>query len=144
MRRLGAALAVVALSLAACGSLSSGSGTPDPTLAFCPALETYAKSLATLEAVSETNSVEEYTKAVADAKVALAALVAVAGPFAGAQLNTLQSAQQDLEAAAADLPPTATPADAELALSDELQAVITQAAGTHNAICNTRPTPSSK
>ena len=104
MRRLVAVLAAVAFALAACGASSSGSATPDPTLAFCPALDTYAKSLATLEAVAETNSVEDYTKALANAKVALAALRAVAGPFAGAQIDTLQTAQLQLEAAAADAP----------------------------------------
>ena len=142
MRRLVAVLAAVAFALAACGASSSGSATPDPTLAFCPALDTYAKSLATLEAVAETNSVEDYTKALANAKVALAALRAVAGPFAGAQIDTLQTAQLQLEAAAAALPPNVTPAATELALQDPLQNVIAQAVLTYNAICNTNPTPS--
>ena len=103
MRRLIAALAIVVLSLAACGGSSSGSATPDPAIAFCPALDTYAKSLAKLDAMVATATTEEYTKAVTDAKVALVALVAVAGPFAGAQIDTLQTAQQQLEAAADDL-----------------------------------------
>ena len=92
--------------------------------------------------VAETNSVEDYTKALADAKVALAALKVVAGPFAGAQIDTLQTAQQQLEAAAAELPAGATPADAEAALEDPLQNVIAQGVLTYNAICNTNPTPS--
>lgn len=143
MKRLGAALAVVALALAACGASSSGSATPDPALAFCPALETYATSLTALDAMVATSTVDEYKKAAADARTAHLALVAVAAPFAGAQLNTLQSAQADLDAAVAELDADATPADAEAALQDPLQAVIGQAVGTHNAICNTRPTPSS-
>ena len=142
MTRLVAALAVVTLMLAACGGASSGSATPDPTLAFCPALDTYAKSLATLDAVAETDSVDDYTKALAAAKTALAALRAVAGPFAGAQIDTLQTAQQQLEAAAAQLPAGASPADTEAALQDPLQNVIAQAVLTYNAICNTHPTPS--
>ena len=142
MRRLVAVLAAVALALAACGASSSGSATPDPTLAFCPALDTYAKSLAKLEAVAETDSVEDYTAALADAKTALAALRAVAGPFAGAQIDTLQTAQLQLEAAAAELPPGTSPADTEAALQDPLQNVIAQAVLTYNAICNTHPTPS--
>jgi hypothetical protein len=142
MRRLVVVLAAVVLALAACGSSSSGSATPDPTLAFCPALDTYAKSLAKLEAVAETNSVEDYTNALAAAKTALAALRAVAGPFAGAQIDTLQTAQLQLEAAAAELPPNVTPAATEQALQEPLQNVIAQALLTYNAICNTHPTPS--
>ena len=142
MRRLVVVLAAVALALAACGSSSSGSATPDPTLAFCPALDTYAKSLAKLEAVAETNSVQDYTNALAEAKTALAALRAVAGPFAGAQIDTLQTAQLQLEAAAAELPPNVTPAATEQALQEPLQNVIAQAVLTYNAICNTHPTPS--
>ncbi len=48
MRRVIASLAIVVLSLAACGGSSSGSATPDPTLAFCPALDTYAKDWTTI------------------------------------------------------------------------------------------------
>ena len=142
MRRLVAVLAAAAFALGACGATSSGSATPDPTLAFCPALDTYAKSLATLDAVAETNSVEDYTTALANAKTALAALRAVAGPFAGAQIDTLQTAQLQLEAAAAELPPNTSPADTEAALQDPLENVIAQAVLTYNAICNTNPTPS--
>ena len=143
MTRLLAALAVAALSLAACGSSSSGSATPDPTLAFCPALDTYGKSLAKLEALTPSSSLADYTSAVADAKAALAAVKAVAGPFVGAQLDSLQTAQVQLEAVASDLPSGATPDDAESGLSDELQAVTAEVVLTYNAICNTRPTPSS-
>ena len=67
----------------------------------------------------------------------------MAGPFAGAQLDTAQTAQAQLEAAAAALPATATPADVEAALQDPLQNVLAQAALTYNAICNAHPTPSS-
>ena len=97
MYRLIAAIAVIALSLAACGSSSSGSATTDPTVAFCPALDTYAKSLAKLQALPASASLADYTSAVAAAKAALAAGKLVAGPFAGAQLNDLQTAQQQLE-----------------------------------------------
>ena len=143
MTRLVAAIAVVALSLAACGSSSSGSATPDPTLAFCPALDAYGKSLAKLEALTPASSLADYTSAVSDAKAALAAVRAVAGPFAGAQLDTLQTAQVQLEAAASALPSGATPDDAESGLSDELKAVTEEVVLTYNAICNPNPTPSS-
>jgi hypothetical protein len=43
--------------------------------------------LAKLDALTATSSVDDYKNAVADAKSALAALKAVAGPFAGAQLD---------------------------------------------------------
>ena len=146
MRRLATLVAAVAvaLSLVACGASSSaGSPSTDPTVAFCPALDAYGKSLAKLDAVTATSSVDDYKNAVADAKSALAALKAVAGPFAGAQLDTAQTAQAQLEAAAAALPATATPADVEAALQDPLQNVLAQAALTYNAICNAHPTPSS-
>jgi len=142
MRRLVAAVAVIALSIAACGSSSSGSATPDPTLAFCPALDTYAKSLAKLDALTPSSSLADYTSAVSDAKAALAAVRAVAGPFAGAQLDSLQTAQAQLEAAASELPSGATPDQAESDLTDELQAVTQEAVLTYNAICNAHPTPS--
>ena len=141
MHRLITAIAVIALLLAACGS-SSGSATTDPTVAFCPALDTYAKSLAKLQALPPTASLADYTAAVADAKAALAAGKLVAGPFAGAQLNDLQTAQQQLESAAAALPSGTTPEQAQAALQAPLQAVTQQAVGTYNAICNTHPTPS--
>jgi len=143
MHRLIAAIAVIALSLAACGSSSSGSATPDPTVAFCPALDTYAKSLAKLQALTPASSLADYTAAVADAKAALGAVKLVAGPFVGAQLSDLQTAQSQLEAAAAALPSGTTPDQAEKQLQAPLQAVTQQAVGTYNAICNTHPTPSS-
>ena len=147
MRRLANAVAItalIALSLAACGSSSSaGSATPDPTVAFCPALDAYGKSLAKLDALVATSSVDDYKNAVADAKAALAALKAVAGPFVGAQLDTLQTAQAQLEADAADLDANATPADAEAALQPDLENLMAQVVLTYNAICNAHPTPSS-
>jgi hypothetical protein len=143
MRRVTAALAVVVLSLAACSSSSSGSATPDPAIAFCPALQAYGTSLLVLEALTPTSTVEQYKKAVADAKAALAALKAVAGPFAGAQLNELQTAQVNLESAANDLGTNATPAQAETALQPYLVEVIQQVGGAQNALCNVHPTPSS-
>lgn len=142
MRRAITLLAATGLLLVACSS-SSGSATPDPAIAFCPALDAYGASLIALDKLDASATVVQYTAAVATARTALAALTAVAGPFAGAQLNTLTSAQQDLEAAAGDLNPVSTtPAEAEAALGDELQAVIQQVASTRNALCNTRPTPS--
>ncbi|MFL5673164.1 MAG: hypothetical protein ACJ77C_13840 [Chloroflexota bacterium] len=146
MRRLTALVAAIAfaVSVTACaGSSPGGSGTIDPTAVFCPALDAYGTSLAKLDAVAATSSVDDYKKAIADAKVALAALKAVAGPFVGAQLDTLQTAQAQLEAAAAALPPTATPADTEAALQPLIKNVIAQVALTSNAICNAHPTPSS-
>jgi hypothetical protein len=143
MNRLIASLAAVVLVLAACSSSSDGGATtPDPTIAFCAALDNYAATLVKLDALPATASVDDYNAAVADAKAGLAAVVAVAGPFVGAQLNDAQTAQAQLEAAAAQLPPGATPAMAEAALSPLLENLITQVASTRNALCNTRPTPS--
>jgi len=144
MKRVIAALAIGALILAGCGgSGSGGSATPDPTVAFCPALDAYGKSLAALEALTPSSTVEEYTKAVATAKAALAGVVAVAGPFAGVQLNSLSTAQQQLEAAANELGSNATPAQAEEALQPYLTEVEQEVVLTYNAICNVNPTPSS-
>jgi hypothetical protein len=143
IRRLFAALAVGVLTLAACSSTSSGSATPDPALVFCPALEAYGKSLTALDALTPTATVADFKADVTTAKTALAALIAVAGPYAGAQLTSLGQAQAQLEAAANELSPeNNSPAEAESELSDELTAVIQQVALTNNAICNFRPTPS--
>jgi hypothetical protein len=142
MRRVIAALAVLALTLSACGGSTSASATPDPAAAFCPALDAYGKSLAALEALTPTATVDEYKAAVTTAKTALAGVIAVAGPFAGAQLNTLGTAQQQLEAAANELPAGTTPAEAEAALQPQLEAVSQEVVLTYNAICNPNPTPS--
>ena len=143
MRRVITLLAATGLLLAACSSSSGGPATADPAIAFCPALDAYGASLIALDKLDATATTAQYKAAVATAKTALLALTSVAGAYAGAQLDTLSSAQQDLEAAAGDLDPvTTTPAQAEAAISDELQAVIQQVAGTRNALCNTRPTPS--
>ena len=142
-RRFGL-LAALVLVLAACGSSTGGGATtPDPTIAFCAALDNYAGTLVQLDALPATASVDDYNTAVATAKAGLAAVVAVAGPFAGAQLNDAQTAQAQLEAAAAQLPPGATPAVAEAALTPLLENLIQEVASTRNALCNTRPTPSS-
>ena len=124
------------------GGGGGGAATPDPAIAFCDALDKYAVTLVKLDDVPATATVDEYTAAVTTAKAALDAVVAVAGPFAGAQLNEAQTAQTNLEAAAAQLPPDATPAMAEAALSAPLEALIQEVASTRNALCNTRPTPS--
>ena len=134
----------VAFTLAACGgSSSAGSPSTDPTATFCPALDAYGKSLAKLDALTATSSVDDHKNAVADAKTALASLKAVAGPFVGAQLDTLQTAQVQLEADAAGIGGNATPADAEAAVQPALQNVMAQVILTYNAICNAHPTPSS-
>ena len=146
MRRLATLVAAVAVafSLGACGASSSaGSPSTDPTVAFCPALDSYGQSLAKLDALTATSSVDDYKNAVAEAKTALAALKAVAGPFVGAQLDTAQTAQAQLEADAAGLGANSTPADAEAALQPDLQNVMAQVVLTYNAICNAHPTPSS-
>jgi hypothetical protein len=135
------ALFATAVLVAACSS-SGGSPSPDPTVAFCPALDHYAQTLAGLGALTPSSTVDQYKSAVTDAKTALAALVAVAGPFAGAQLATAQQAQTDLQAAADQLPAGTTPAEAEAALDPLLTTLVQQVALTRNAICNDRPTPS--
>jgi DNA-binding LytR/AlgR family response regulator len=143
MSRVIAMLAIVILAVAACSSTpSGGSATADPTIAFCSAVDTYAVKLAALDALTPSVTVDQYKTAVADAKTALAAVVAVAGPFVGAQLNDAQTAQTNLQAAADQLPATTTPAEAEAALQPLLQTLLQQVASTRNAICNTRPSPS--
>ena len=147
-RRIGS-LAAMILLLAACSSStpaggSGGAGaTADPTVAFCAAVDTYGQALVKLDAMTPSVTVEEYKKAAADAKAALALLIAVAGPFVGAQLNQAQAAQANLTAAVDQLPANATPAEAEAALDPLIKAVIVELAGLRNALCNTRPTPSS-
>jgi hypothetical protein len=141
MNRPIAALALAAVLLGACSS-SSGSATPDPALAFCPALDAYGASLTALDNLDATATVDQYQAAVADAKAKLAALVPLAAPFAG-QLTTLTTAQSQLEAVAVDLRSgTTTPAEAEAALDAPISAVVQQVVATHNALCNFRPTPS--
>ena len=141
MSRVVAMLATAVLVVAACSS-SGGSPSPDPAIVFCPALDSYAKTLAVLDALTPSSTVDQYKSAVADAKTALAAVIAVAGPFVGAQLNEAQTAQVNLQAAADQLPPDTTPAQAEAALQPLLATLIQQVAGTRNATCNDRPTPS--
>src|SRR3954468_22674943 len=146
MRRLATILlaAVAVLSLAACASAgATGSTSGDPTAVFCPALDAYGKSLAAVEALTPTSSVDDYKKAATQAKADLVALKAVAGPFVGAQLDTLQTAQAQLDAAVAGLPANPTPADAEAAVEPAVKTVIGQVVSTYNAICNAHPTPSS-
>jgi len=137
-----AALAVAAVLLAGCSGSSGASATPDPAIAFCPALDAYGQSLVALQKLDPSTPVEQQKAAVNDAKAKLAALTPLAAPFAGAQLSTLTTAQSQLEAAANALPPGVAPAAAQAALKDPINAVLQQIAGTHNALCNTRPTPS--
>jgi hypothetical protein len=142
MKRLISALAALVVVVAACGGSTGGSATPDPAVAFCPALDTYGQSLVALQRLDPSTPVDQQKAAVNTAKANLAALVPLASAFAGAQLATLTTAQSQLEAAANNLPPGTSPAAAQAALKDPINAVIQEIAGTHNALCNTRPTPS--
>jgi len=146
MRRLTAAfaaLAVAAVLVAGCSSSGgAASATPDPAIAFCPALDAYGQSLVALQKLDPSTPVDQQKAAVSDAKAKLAAVIPLAAPFAGAQLNDLQTAQAQLEAAANALPAGVSPTAAQAALKDPINAVLQQIAGTHNALCNTRPTPS--
>lgn len=147
MTRLFASLAAVILLLAACGSSTpsgggGGGATADPTIAFCDALDSYGATLVKLDALTPSATVAEYKAAGAAAKAGLAALLSAAGPFVGAQTADLQTAQSSLNAAVDQLPPNATPAEAEAALDPVIQPVIQEVAAQHNASCNTRPTPS--
>ena len=137
-------LAAVLLMLAACSSSTpaGGSATPDPSIAFCAALDPYGRALVKLDKLTPDVTVDAYKSAVTEAKTALAAVVKVAGPFVGAQLSEAQTAQTNLEFAANQLPPGTTPAKTEAALDPLLQILIQQVAGVQNATCNTRPTPS--
>ena len=142
MKRVIAAMAALVLAVAACSGSSGGSATPDPAVAFCPALDAYGQSLVALQKLDPSTSVDQQKAAVNDAKAKFAALVPLAQPFAGAQLSTLTTAQSQLEAAANNLPPGVSTTAAQAALKDPINAVLQEIAGTHNALCNTRPTPS--
>jgi hypothetical protein len=147
MTRLIGSLAAVLLALAACTSSTPGGGgggatTPDPAVAFCDALDAYGATLVKLDALTASSTVVEYKAAGAAAKAALATLISVAGPFVGAQTEELQTAQSVLDSAVDELPPNATPAEAEAALDPAIQGVLQEVAAQHNATCNTRPTPS--
>src|SRR5262245_11874556 len=142
MKRVIAAVAALVLLVAACGGSSGGSATPDPAIAFCPALDAYGQSLVALQKLDPSTPVDQQKAAVNDAKAKFAALVPLAQPFAGAQLSTLTTAQSQLEAAANNLPPGVSATAAQAALKDPINAVLQEIAGTHNALCNTRPTPS--
>ena len=142
MRRVFAPLAVVLLLIAGCSSSTGGSPSADPAIAFCAALDQYGKTLLALDALTPSATVAQYKSAVDDAKAGLASLIAVAGPFVGAQLNEAQSAQVNLQSAADQLPAVVTPAEAEAALQPYLAALIQEVAGVHSATCNFRPTPS--
>jgi hypothetical protein len=147
-RRIGL-LAAVVLALAACSSATTSGGgggggaTTDPSIAFCDALDSYGAKLAAFEALTPTASVDDYKAAGAAAKAALAVLIPAAAPFAGAQINELTTAQTQLNAVLDQLPPGVTPQMAEVALDPPIKVVIQQVVATHNASCNTRPTPSS-
>ena len=147
MTRLIASLAAVLLVLAACTSSTpsggGGAATADPTIAFCAALDTYGKTLVDFEALTPSATVEQYKAAGTAAKAALAALIVVATPFAGAQINELTTAQSVLNTAVDQLPANATPAMAEVAIDPAVKGVIQEVAAQRNATCNTRPTPSS-
>ena len=148
-RRIGM-LAAVLLVMAACSSATTSGGggggggaTADPSIAFCDALDSYGAALVKLDALTPAATVVEYKAAGAAPKAALAALISVAGPYVGAQTDELTTAQSVLNTAVDQLPPAATAADAEAALDAPIKGVIQQVAATHNASCNTRPTPSS-
>jgi hypothetical protein len=147
MTRLIASLAAVLFALAACNSSTpsgggGGAGTPDPTIAFCDALDTYGASLIKFEALTPSATVADYKAAGAAAKAALAVLVSAAAPFAGAQIDQLVTAQSILNTAVDQLPPAATPVMAEAALDPPIKDVTEELAAQRNATCNTRPTPS--
>jgi hypothetical protein len=148
MTRLIGSLAAVLLTLAACTSSTpsgggGGAATADPTIAFCDALDSYGATLVKLDALTASATVAEYKAAGAVAKAGLATLIAVAGPFVGAQTDELSTAQAELGTLVDQLPATATAADAETSLDPAIKEVIQQIGAEHNAICNTRPTPSS-
>ena len=143
-RRIGP-LAAVLLAVAACSSSApaGGSATPDPSIAFCAALDAYTKTLVTLQALDSSSTVDQYKTAGGDAKAALAVLVTAAAPLAGAQVIELKTAQGQLDTAVSALPPNATAAQADVVLDPFIANVIKEAGAQRNATCNTRPTASS-
>ena len=103
MTRLIASLAAVLLALAACTSSTpsggGGAATPDPTIAFCAALDSYGATLVKLDALhADGDRRRVQGRRRRPPRRRSPPLVAVAGPFAGAQLNELQTAQSVLEA----------------------------------------------
>ena len=146
-RRIGSLTAVL-LALAACSSSTpsgggGGAATPDPIIAFCDAIDRYGATLVTFEALTPSNTVDEYKAAGTAAKAALAVLVSAAAPFAGAQVMQLGQAQAALNGALDALPPNATPAMAELAIDPAIKDLQKELVAQRNAMCNTRPTPTS-
>ncbi len=141
MTRIFAALAALALVLTACSS--SGSGVPSAdSAAFCTTLAQYTQSLTDFKQLPADATVADYQAAATDVKVQLAALTAASGDYVGAQLQELQTAQDDLVAATEGLTADSTPAQWQAATSSALDDVIAAAAGLELAECNTTPTPS--
>jgi hypothetical protein len=141
VQRSVAILSVLVLAIAACSSPAEG----DPAggdAGFCQALTQYNQSLVKLRDLPPESTVADLGSAMDDVKVQLAALDAVSGEFAGAQLEELHMAQDGLAAAVDGIPADATPADAENATADAIDQVIEASSQLDQALCNTNPTPS--
>ena len=98
MTRIFAAFAALALVLTACSSSGSGVSSAD-SAAFCTTLAQYTQSLTDFKQLPADATVADYQAAATDVKVQLAALTAASGDYVGAQLQELQTAQDDLVAA---------------------------------------------
>ncbi len=141
MTRILATFAALALVLAACSS--SGSGVPSAnSAAFCTALAGYVQSLTDFKKLPADSTAADYVAAAAKVEDKLTVLTAASGDYVGAQLQELQTAQDDLVAAAGGLTADSTPAEWKTATSDALGVVIQAAGGLELAQCNTLPTPS--
>ncbi len=84
---------VVALALAGCRSATP---TPDPTLAFCDSLKTLAASVATLEQVNASSTVDDVQADLAALQSAVAEVKETAGTLAQDQVAQIQAAAQQL------------------------------------------------
>ena len=147
-RRIGM-LAAVLLALAACSSATTSGGgggggaTPDPSIAFCDALDSYGATLADFEALTPAATVDEYKAAGAARKGGARSV-----DHRGSTIRRRPDQRTDDRADPSRTQPStislpcATPAEAEVALDPPIKAVIQQVVATHNASCNTRPTPS--
>ncbi len=141
MSRLIAALAVSMLLFAACSSPADGNpaGSDD---VFCTALGDYATALVQLKGQPADATATDYQAAIANVKTKQAAMTAVSSEFAGAQLDELQTAQDDFVASAEGLTDDSTPSAWMTATGQALDGVIEAATGLELAVCNSTPTPS--
>jgi hypothetical protein len=132
---------VLVLALGACSSPADGNPAGSDA-AFCTALGDYATALVQLKGQPADATATDYQAAIANVKTKQAAMTAVSSEFAGAQLEELQTAQDDFVAASEGLTADSTPTEWMAATGQALETVIEAATGLELAVCNSTPTPS--